>query len=471
MPGKGPGSRSGIPCTDHEGNRFKSMSEMCRHWGITAASYKERLKKGMSQEEALTAPKTKSQSKPCHDHLGNEYPSSTEMFRIYGINYTIWKYRHIVKGWTLEKTLTTPVSDPDLAGAHECVDHMGNTFPSKKAMCDHWRVPRNVFFARQRQGLDLQQCLAPVTRPRASQANPIIDPDGREFMNLDAMCAHWDISKSQYILNIRNGLDLRRALTETTERPDTPTDHLGNRYPSINAMCRAYGITKTTLRARLELGWTLEQILSHPENNSHLIQCTDHLGNRFRSQKDMLDAYGVSHATYKHRLSKGFSLEQSLSGKSLHMIPCTDHEGRDFPCLAAMLEYWICQPATWHHRTGELGYSTERALTDRPRGISELKDVKIKSVLEDGWMLIRTGGQTYVTDMPGLIRAARRSAMIQDIRSGNLPRGMRAKYLGQNWFQVWNTPKTGQGPGMVLDTDRAYLELCLVRYSDTKRKD
>lgn len=457
---------------DHEGTPFKSMSEMCRHWGITASAYLGRLEKGMSQKEALTAPKTKGPAKPCRDHLGNEYKSSSDMFRTYGINYTIWKYRHIVKGWSLEKTLTTPVSDPDLAGAHECQDHMGNPFPSKKAMCDHWRVPRNVFFARQRQGLDLKQCLAPVKRPRTSQANPVVDPDGREFLNLDTMCAHWDISKTQYILNIRNGLDLRRALTEKdTVRPDKPRDHLGNAYRSINAMCRAYGITKTTLRARLELGWTLEQILTHPENNSHLIKCEDHLGNEFETQKAMLDAYGISHATYKHRLSKGFSLEQALSQKSLHMIPCEDHEGHTFPCLAAMLDYWVCQPATWHHRTGKLNYSVEQALTERPRDMRETHGVTVKSVLEDGWMLVVSDGQSYVTNTAGLLRAVRRSALIQEIRSGSLPRGMRARYLGQSWFQIWNTPKTGPGPGLVLDADRAYLERCLVKYGSTKRKD
>lgn len=424
----------------------------------------------MSQEEALTAPKTKGPAKPCKDHLGNEYPSCSEMFRAYGINYTIWKYRHVTKGWTLEETLTTPVSDPDLAGAHECRDHLGNVFQSKKAMCDYWRVPRNVFFARQKQGLDMAQCLAPVTRPHTSQANPIIDPDGREFMNLDTMCAHWGISKSQYILNIRNGLDLHRALTEATKRPRHPKDHLGNEYTSINAMCRAYGITKTTLRARLELGWTLEKILTHPENNSHLIRCTDHLGNMFESQKAMLEAHGVSHATYKHRLRVGFSLEQALSGDSLHAISCRDHKGHVFPCLAAMLDYWMCQPATWHHRTGKLGYDTKQALTEKPRDMSELHGITIKSTLDGGWLLITAGGQTYVTDMDGLLKAARRSMLIQEIRSGSLPRDMRAKYLGQNWFQVWNTAKTGPGPGLVLDADRAYMERCLVRYSDRKQK-
>ena len=126
-------------------------------------------------------------------------------------------------------------------------------FPSKKAMCDHWHVPRNVYFARKRAGKSLKECLNPVTHTKPTQSNPMIDHEGRGFVNLDAMCAYWNISKSDYIQNIRNGLDIKRALTERTTRPKHPKDHLGKKYPSINAMCRAWGITKTTLRARLEL--------------------------------------------------------------------------------------------------------------------------------------------------------------------------------------------------------------------------
>ena len=132
---------------------------------------------------------------------------------------------------------------------------------------------------------------------------------------LDAMCAYWNISKSDYIQNIRNGLDIKRALTERTTRPKHPKDHLGKKYPSINAMCRAWGITKTTLRARLELGWTLEEILTNPENNSHLIKCRDHMGNEFPSQNAMLAHWGVSYVTYKHRLKHGFDLEHALSSR------------------------------------------------------------------------------------------------------------------------------------------------------------
>lgn len=41
---------------DHLGNRYKSVSEMCRHWNIGMSVYSNRIHRGKSLEEALTEP-------------------------------------------------------------------------------------------------------------------------------------------------------------------------------------------------------------------------------------------------------------------------------------------------------------------------------------------------------------------------------------------------------------------------------
>ena len=42
---------------DHEGTKFESVKAMCAHWGVSDATYRRRLKMGMTQKQALTAPK------------------------------------------------------------------------------------------------------------------------------------------------------------------------------------------------------------------------------------------------------------------------------------------------------------------------------------------------------------------------------------------------------------------------------
>lgn len=43
------------PCRDHTGREFVSESAMCRAWGLSRTTYRYRLARGMSPEEALTA--------------------------------------------------------------------------------------------------------------------------------------------------------------------------------------------------------------------------------------------------------------------------------------------------------------------------------------------------------------------------------------------------------------------------------
>lgn len=42
--------------TDHEGNEFNKKEDMCQHWKTNTGRYNRNLAKGMTQEEALTAP-------------------------------------------------------------------------------------------------------------------------------------------------------------------------------------------------------------------------------------------------------------------------------------------------------------------------------------------------------------------------------------------------------------------------------
>ena len=43
--------------TDHEGNVFNTQREMCKAWGVSESLYRMRRIHGLSQKQALTAPK------------------------------------------------------------------------------------------------------------------------------------------------------------------------------------------------------------------------------------------------------------------------------------------------------------------------------------------------------------------------------------------------------------------------------
>lgn len=470
MAGHGPGSRTGKKCKDHEGREFKSVAEMCRYWGVTATSYASRIRRGMSVERALTDAPKNGPGTPCTDHLGTRYQSQADMFRTWGVSYTVYHYRMDVLGWDQKTSLETPPGDTDLAGAHACRDHLGNEFPSKKAMCEYWHVPRTIYFTRRKAGKTLAECLAPVDGRKRAGTKPVRDHAGREYPSLDDMCAAWGILKSDYAQNIRNGLDLGRALTERTARPKRPKDHTGAEWPSINAMCKAWGIDKTVLRSRLELGWTLEQILTHPEDSSHTIKCRDHLGNEYDSQREMLAAWGVTHGTFKHRQARGHTLQACLDPGSLHAQPCRDHEGREFPCLQAMLEYWCCQVPNWHYRTKRMGMPVGEALTVLTPDAALPCGMRIGKSYGGKWHMVSLSGKEMLLHRDAVISVAREASLGQEIAAGSLPGGMRAHKISGKWYLVSGTPGTGPAPGAVMTADDAWLERCMAKYGPKPKK-
>ena len=371
-----------------------------------------KAKKGMKKS-------VRTKGKKCVDHLGNEYPSLAAMLRTYGIPDISYRYRLKEKHWSLEKTLTTPIQDMLKTTAIKCKDHLGNEFASKRDMCDYWRIPRNTFFNRIRSGWDIESALTTPIKCTNKQRRMIFDHLGNEFENVDKMCEWHNISKEQYLTNIRNGLSIERALTERTKRTKHPKDHLGNEFPSINAMCAHYGITKTTLRCRLELGWDLQSILEHPEDNSKHIKCKDHEGREFKTQKDMLEYHGIAYAKYKHRVKRGLDLDKCLSSKNLRVECHVDHHGNRFECLGDMVEYWCINNGTYHKHKKD-GADLKTCLLGMYHTNLPLPDgMRVTKVLALDKYIVKYHGEEYVLNDIILYKYARKARLDEYLSNHN----------------------------------------------------
>ena len=94
---------------DHLGNEFESTDLMCTYWGISRGTYDNRIRSGLSIEEALTKStisKTKPKAIKTYDHLGNGFGSISAKCRYWKISDKVYRKR-IKDGWTEEKALTT----------------------------------------------------------------------------------------------------------------------------------------------------------------------------------------------------------------------------------------------------------------------------------------------------------------------------------------------------------------------------
>lgn len=88
------------------GITYRSINEACRAFNMSYCCVRDRMKRGMTPEQALTievgyATKAK-------DHLGNIYPSTAAMARAYGIRPPMLFIR-LNNNMSMEEALTKPV--------------------------------------------------------------------------------------------------------------------------------------------------------------------------------------------------------------------------------------------------------------------------------------------------------------------------------------------------------------------------
>ena len=140
---------------DHKGRTYKNMREMCREYHIPVKRFSDRIKSGMSLEQALTEPNK--HFKKCKDHLGNEYDSVSEMASHYGLPLSTLINR--MRTMTLEDALTRPHGSRGTA-----TDHTGRTFKSITDMCKFWHIPLATYTYRISKGWSVEKALTLIPR-------------------------------------------------------------------------------------------------------------------------------------------------------------------------------------------------------------------------------------------------------------------------------------------------------------------
>ena len=135
-----------------------------------------------------------------------------------------------------------------------------------------------------------------------------------------------------------------------------PTDHKGNKFTSNIEMCEYWGINVNTFYSRIRYGYSLEDSLNSKEkfNKGHASSCVDHTGREFPSIREMCEYWNVPVSTYTYRIHSGKSTEYSLTAHDVHntgsSIPCVDHNGNKFNSILEMCNYHGVNVCTFRHR-------------------------------------------------------------------------------------------------------------------------
>ncbi len=273
-----------------------------------------------------------------------------------------------------------------------CVDHLGNRFPSKKALCRAYGVNYMVFINRIENGMDLKTALSKsritkhgiiddpeldpskLPKEKAKEAavktgrkehkgRECVDHLGNRFISITAMCKHHGVSLTSFRHRLKRGWSLEAALGG---KKTVVQDHLGNWYPTMTAMAKAYGLTVSALYSRLKTGITLEDALTKSREELKPLKITDPFGKKWPSIKAMCEWYGVKLSTFKLDIKKGVSIAEALTrprgrlGRPGHET--VDHKGTTYESISEMCKAYGVAYGTYMNRIAS-GWNMEDALT------------------------------------------------------------------------------------------------------------
>lgn len=142
-----------VAVKDHLGNVYNSIKELCQAYNIKENTYYVRLKRGWTLEETLTGDRKiqpHTQTTVYTDHLGNTFNTIKEMCQFHHTDVTSFANRR-KKGLPLEECLKTM----------EVQDYKGNTFPNVKEMCKAYGISTFKYYYGIKNGYSLERILNP----------------------------------------------------------------------------------------------------------------------------------------------------------------------------------------------------------------------------------------------------------------------------------------------------------------------
>jgi hypothetical protein len=183
------------------------------------------------------------------DHLGNEFESKLKMYEYWNIPYNT-AYARENLGWSLEKTLTTPI------GGDVATDHLGNIFNSDKEMYEYWNIPEYIARSRKSKGWSIERIL---TTSVPNKDKYIEDHLGNKFNSDKEMYEYWDIPYNVGNARKNLGWSIDKILTQSL-RLHKILDPISNKYITYREIEELYNINSRHINRYLKKGYTIPQI-------------------------------------------------------------------------------------------------------------------------------------------------------------------------------------------------------------------
>lgn len=143
--------------TDHNGNVYDTVKDMCKANGVSVRSYYKKLKAGKTKKEALTKTVRREAPEELRTGLdGTVYSTIKEMTQHYGLSDAVYKNR-LNLGWSKEEALTKKLKYK--GKGIDKTDHLGTVYKTAVDMCKAYGVRYDTYRTRLKLGWSKEDAL------------------------------------------------------------------------------------------------------------------------------------------------------------------------------------------------------------------------------------------------------------------------------------------------------------------------
>lgn len=208
---------------------------------------------------------------------------------------------------------------------------------------------------------------------------------GNKFPSVAAMCKHYNIARPSFDTRIKNHWPLEKALTAPVKHVTVIDPENGLEIP-LYELYLSRNIKYATYYRRKQRGMSEDYVLFEGKLNS--VPC----GNDKRQYKSILQAakeMGVNYNSLHKRISKGYDFDVAvhINPKCPTYLRVKDHTGEVFDSIADMCKKWGIVPARLRKRI-LCGWKLEYALTvpmlKSRKGGEQYRDHKLKEIRSKG---------------------------------------------------------------------------------------
>ncbi len=138
-------------------------------------------------------------------------------------------------------------------------DHLGNAFPTIKAMCQFWRIGDKTYAYRRKLGQSVEEALTtPVTKKKW------VDHLGNEYSNLREMANKYAIGFNILQNRVYNNWPIERALLTPVRQPPESIVFRGEFFSCVSELAKKYQIDASVLVYRISAWGDIERAVSEP---------------------------------------------------------------------------------------------------------------------------------------------------------------------------------------------------------------